>query len=866
MGHSDAIRQLLTACEEGNVSVVQALLDQGIDVDAVDGDDVTPLQVCAANGFEHLVRLLLMRGAALDKANSFGWTPLMHASRHGHSNVVGLLLQNKADINAQNRLGASALTIATRGGHLQTSKLLIEAGIDLSPSTGIGGTTCEFTPLMAAAQFGHDAVTRYLLDRGFDVNYRTPSTGINSLMLAALNGHMTTSQILIERGVDPNLTNVNGHTPLEIATIRGKREVMGYLDRKTTNKPRIAPEEIKPDIIEAAKRGDLLRMREILTEDLTQRDACSPQDGATPLMFAAMMGRLDMVQVLWEAGCDINKQDTVSGWTALMQATYHGKKAVAKYLINANADVLIPAKNGCTAFDMASLIDDVDTELYRLLAAKAVQVNRLEKRKNWATKSNTPSSSDSNGLITSVSTTALTTVSTVAAPLNSTSDEPPRSGLRAWWSRMSNRFRNLKLGRTFNLQTNRLAPLPDQMPANDGTLKNANSSPKRSPQHAPKKSLSVDELSTTTSSNVSYETIMLETKKSASMYTLVQGLHAPHSTLQDGTLKPVRPPFLPPPTFETDRPKMPPTSARRSVSTNKSSTLLSNHPVVQPMKFLQSHSSSMQNLNISSTSPSLKCPFSSPSAPSSGGLTINSKHRVSSSASSSTLTAGSDTLNKSGGFHALVEPFYTPVRSPIHFTYRNTSPSHIPRISHISPSSTSGESLTLTAHKQARTKSGSSHESTNSTLTPSPSPTLKVTEGSRPSSSSRSMSSHQRMSSAGEDDELGGLLKNLALEQYQPIFEEQEVDMEAFLTLSDGDLKELGIAQIEPRRQILSAITELKSGKGRERLHYHETMTQFQTALSTQSHISTGHPNFSRWNLQPGGNQPVEHSTKSRSS
>lgn len=54
----------------------------------------------------------------------------------------------------------------------------------------------------------------------------------------------------------------------------------------------------------------------------------------------------------------------------------------------------------------------------------------------------------------------------------------------------------------------------------------------------------------------------------------VQGLHAPHSTLQDGTLKPVRPPFLPPPTFETDRPKMPPTSARRSVSTNKSSTLV----------------------------------------------------------------------------------------------------------------------------------------------------------------------------------------------------------------------------------------------------------------------------------------------------
>ena len=58
-------------------------------------------------------------------------------------------------------------------------------------------------------------------------------------MMAALNGYMTTSQILIEKGADPNLTNVNEHTPLEIAMNSGKREVKGYLERKTTNKPKI---------------------------------------------------------------------------------------------------------------------------------------------------------------------------------------------------------------------------------------------------------------------------------------------------------------------------------------------------------------------------------------------------------------------------------------------------------------------------------------------------------------------------------------------------------------------------------------------------------------------------------------------------
>ena len=65
-------------------------------------------------------------------------------------------------------------------------------------------------------------------------------------------------------------------------------------------------------------------MLDILENDLSQRDACSSQDGATPLIYAAMLGRLDMVSLLVEQACDVNKQDSISGWTALMQATFHG--------------------------------------------------------------------------------------------------------------------------------------------------------------------------------------------------------------------------------------------------------------------------------------------------------------------------------------------------------------------------------------------------------------------------------------------------------------------------------------------------------------------------------------------------------------
>ena len=59
------------------------------------------------------------------------------------------------------------------------------------------------------------------------------------------------------------------------------------------------------------------------------------------------------------------------------------------------------------------------------------------------------------------------------------------------------------------------------------------------------------------------------------------------------------------------------------------------------------------------------------------------------------------------------------------------------------------------------------------------------------------------------EDDLAKLLSQLSLERYQPIFEEQEVDIEAFLTLNNEDLKELGIDASPAREQILNAINKL---------------------------------------------------------
>jgi hypothetical protein len=49
------------------------------------------------------------------------------------------------------------------------------------------------------------------------------------------------------------------------------------------------------------------------------------------------------------------KQSSVFHLTLLLDCS---KKAIAKYLISAGADVTIVEKTGCTAFDMASLLGE----------------------------------------------------------------------------------------------------------------------------------------------------------------------------------------------------------------------------------------------------------------------------------------------------------------------------------------------------------------------------------------------------------------------------------------------------------------------------------------------------------------------------
>ncbi|KAG1934341.1 ankyrin repeat and SAM domain-containing protein [Pimephales promelas] len=834
-------------CDEGDLESARRVLeDPGgrAHVDGTDDEGNTALMLAAAGGHEPLVRFLLRKGASVDLRNQHGWTPLMQAARFGHVTVAHLLLENGAEINGRNRLGASVLTIAARGGHAQLAKLLLENGafvddldhLSAAEGSGVSGVTgrsfLEVTALLAAAQHGHESVVQLLLDWGADVSFAQKSTGWSALMLAAAGGRLSVTQQLVERGADPDQINVLGKTAFELALRH--REVKGYLDPITTVRPQPDDEKKRPDVFHALKLGNAQLVKEIVEEDSAQVNALNA-DGASPLMMAAVSGQLELVQMLVEKQAHVDHRDSVHGWTALMQATYHGNKEVVKFLLNQGADVNLRAKNGYTAFDLVMLLNDPDTELVRLLASVCMLLDRdKNKHRGTSPAKRRPS-------------------------LSVTPPQDDRGGLKSWWNRMSNRFRRLKLTHTLRhgLSTNRLAPFPDDpaLPL-DATMKARDDSD-------PEVSAEVIARSKDCGLN------RTGSGKDDFLITTMLRNGAPLARLPNEKLKAVIPPFLPPSQFEpwsSDRggnTRPDPWSSDRGGSLKERS---GNTPQRPGRTSANNSDTSISRV----VSRSIKFPSITKGPSPSNSGNYNSAH----SSGGSNGVGGvnrhaSDSHNRSGGSGAdsvlsqivaqrkraagLIDSRTVAVETPL--------PSDI-----ISPDSTGRRKLDL----QKRPQSGNSSrsKSTSPTLTPSPTASPKPPGDSQSSTSSSQARSNSSSGTITDDDELSGILRKLSLEKYQPIFEEQEVDMEAFLTLTDGDLKELGIKTDGPRQQILAAISELNAGKGRERQILQETIHNFQSSFgsSASNPRPAGRPRSVHPLLCSGAhNQPVAGTTSDHS-
>jgi len=128
-----------------SMSAFQAILQaRGVQVEARNAQDESPLMIAAIKGNLPAARALIAKDADVNKT---GWTPLHYAAScitDDAPAMVTLLLENHAYIDAGSPNGTTPLMMAVRYGTADSARLLVREGADPTIKNQLGLTAADF--------------------------------------------------------------------------------------------------------------------------------------------------------------------------------------------------------------------------------------------------------------------------------------------------------------------------------------------------------------------------------------------------------------------------------------------------------------------------------------------------------------------------------------------------------------------------------------------------------------------------------------------------------------------------------------------------------------------------------------------------
>jgi len=210
------------AAYNGRLEVVEYLISQGADVNAVSGSGSTPLHGAGYYGHPEIAKALLDAGARGDIANAGGYTPLLSASAGNHGDIVRLLVERGADVNA-GAGGRTPLYNAVWNADFELAGYLLEKGAEGNIPTEMGVSLPFFAIAYRSREFG-----QLFAERATDFNEKD-AAGLSMLHYAAARGFPEQVQTLLDKGVDVNVRDTLGRTPLFYANLWEHDEVTDML-------------------------------------------------------------------------------------------------------------------------------------------------------------------------------------------------------------------------------------------------------------------------------------------------------------------------------------------------------------------------------------------------------------------------------------------------------------------------------------------------------------------------------------------------------------------------------------------------------------------------------------------------------------
>lgn len=326
----DGLQAIHYAAKNGNIEMLESLIQYGAKADSIAEGSLTPLVLAAGEGHTDMVKKLLSLGVSPNQGKNFiGNSALAAACLSGNLSVVKALLEAGADINSSNKQGENAYDIAHNHEKEDILSILQSYGACATPPSDSPLTSepplCRAaenndtvlllhilskkrgdidwnetnskgrTPLMLAKEAWYTAI---MLEAGADPNFSSPKDGYSPLMCAIINKSILNAEFLLGKGADPNHLAHNGDTALILACDTHSSPGMVELLLKYGAKVEDASRLLR--LLALSNRADDLQLvlQHVKEVDIPDKDGC------TPLMCACLAGYLECVDVLLKAGAN----------------------------------------------------------------------------------------------------------------------------------------------------------------------------------------------------------------------------------------------------------------------------------------------------------------------------------------------------------------------------------------------------------------------------------------------------------------------------------------------------------------------------------------------------------------------------------
>lgn len=405
------------AARTGDLDGIKRYLDEGADINELSPQtNIAPLSWATMMGHKEAAGLLIKLGADVNVQGEDGGTPMHVAVALGRAELVELLIDEGANINAKNKRGDipasglfvpwSMLKFLTGMFDIELDEKDVEAGrkkiAKMLNITLSSKPERKANDVWEAALFGDIDVLKKSVENGADVNMRHPQSGDPILSTAALSGNTDVITFLLDKGADVNARNRDGGTALHSAAFLGRADAVKLLldrglDASISNYQGGSAIDaakvdwgitegiirlIQIDVEEAevkAGRVKVVRLLSGRTKNASQShnlwkasangdisavnkalgsgadlEALDSQFRLSPLGWAAISGKSNVVKLLLEKGANVNAKGG-DGSTALHSAAFLGHVEAVKLLLANGADKTIKKDDGMTALDVTQV-------------------------------------------------------------------------------------------------------------------------------------------------------------------------------------------------------------------------------------------------------------------------------------------------------------------------------------------------------------------------------------------------------------------------------------------------------------------------------------------------------------------------------